>query len=56
MNHTLVRAYLGQERLDTVDQVLAENRLYGDMAGPGCYLSDVPCAMCFYQGYGLHGV
>jgi hypothetical protein len=30
-NSTLVRAYLGYERLDTVDQVLAVNRLYDKM-------------------------
>ena len=30
-NSTLVRAYLGRERLDTVDQVLAVNRLYDKM-------------------------
>ncbi|MGD2165868.1 MAG: hypothetical protein PVH50_10110 [Anaerolineae bacterium] len=30
-NATLVRAYLGYERLDTVDQVLAINRLYDKM-------------------------
>ena len=30
-NSTLVRAYLGRERLDTVDQVLTVNRLYDKM-------------------------
>ena len=30
-NYTLVRAYLGYERLDTVAQVLAVNRLYDKM-------------------------
>jgi lipoprotein-anchoring transpeptidase ErfK/SrfK len=29
--------------------------VYGDMAGPGYYLPDVPYVMYFYKGYGLHG-
>lgn len=29
--------------------------LYDDMQGPGYYLPDVPYAMYFYRGYGLHG-
>lgn len=28
---------------------------YDDMSGPDYYLEDVPYAMYFYQGYGLHG-
>ncbi len=29
--------------------------LYDDMSGPDYYLEDVPYAMYFYRGYGLHG-
>ncbi|MFW5713284.1 MAG: L,D-transpeptidase family protein [Brevefilum sp.] len=28
---------------------------YDDMSGPGYYLPDVPYAMYFYKGYGIHG-
>jgi len=52
-----VLSSMGRAATPTVIGSFAIQRKYvsSDMSGPGYYLSGVPYAMYFYQGYAIHG-
>ncbi len=59
-NGEVVRTTLVSTGLPQTPTVKGQFRIwiklrYDDMSGPDYYLEDVPYAMYFYQGYGLHG-
>ncbi|TFG69013.1 MAG: hypothetical protein E4H27_07475 [Anaerolineales bacterium] len=58
---TPVKSYLVSTGLPQTPTPVGQFRIWiklplDDMAGPGCFIKDVPWVMYFFNGYGLHGV